>query len=137
MLSVAQISCASILANTCVLDTALNLWSDADSWRPQQLLSAVLERELQLDTLSWSLTKAPELCYIELARAPTADEIARVQAVCNEAIAAGTEVRVKMALAGQDGVQLGEKVPENYADVSGERKPVMRTVEIVGLDDNP
>lgn len=92
---------------------------------------------MQLDTLSWSLTKAPELCYIELARAPTPEEIGRVQAACNAAIVQGTEVRVKMALAGQDGVELGEKVPENYIDHSGDRKPVMRTVEIVGLDDNP
>lgn len=114
------------------------MWLAADAaCVHKQLLSAILERDLQLDTLSWSLTKAPELCYVELPRAPTPEEIEKVQAACNDAIVQGTEVRVKMALAGEDGVQLGEKVPENYVDHSGERKPVMRTVEIVGLNNNP
>ncbi|ORY83563.1 Threonyl/alanyl tRNA synthetase [Leucosporidium creatinivorum] len=101
----------------------------------QHLLSAILERDLQLDTLSWSLTKAPELCYIELPRAPSPEELASLQQKCNEVIARGTEVRVKMELAGEGGVALGEKVPTNYQD--GERPPVMRTVEIVDLDNNP
>nr|CRX79096.1 hypothetical protein ls5930a1_00144 [Leucosporidium scottii] len=101
----------------------------------QHLLSAVLERDFQLDTLSWSLTKAPELCYIELPRAPSPEELASLQQTCNEVIARGTEVKVKMELAGEGGVALGEKVPTNYQD--GERPPVMRTVEIVDLDNNP
>lgn len=101
----------------------------------RQLLSAILERDLQLDTLSWSLTKAPELCYIELPRAPSPEELASLQQRCNEIIASRAEVRVKMELAGEGGVALGEKVPTNYQD--GERPPVMRTVEIVNLDNNP
>lgn len=101
----------------------------------RQLLSAILEQDLQLDTLSWSLTKAPELCYIELPRAPSPEELASIQQRCNEVIASGTEVKVKMELAGQEGVVMGEKVPTNYQD--GERPPVMRTVEIVNLDNNP
>lgn len=110
--------------------------SQADPCPHRQLLSAIIDRDLKLDTLSWSLSKAPEPCYIELARAPTPEEIASLQASCNELIAEGRDVRVKMELAGQDGVELGEKVPTNYSDDSG-RKAVMRTVEIVDLDINP
>lgn len=101
----------------------------------QHLLSAILEHKHDLDTLSWSLTKEPELCYIELPRAPSQEELASVQDSCNAIIAAGTEVRVRMELAGEGGVALGEKVPTNYQD--GDRPPVMRTVEIVGVDKNP
>ena len=49
-------------------------------------------------------------------------------------------MHVRFELATKDsGVQLGEKVPENYkADESGEeRPPVQRTVTIEGIDENP
>ncbi|KAM0791549.1 hypothetical protein ACM66B_005997 [Microbotryomycetes sp. NB124-2] len=105
----------------------------------QHLLSAILERQFGLDTVAWSLTKAPELCYIELEKAPSAEDLARVQDLCNRAIRVGHPLQVKMQLAGQDGVELGEKVPTNYvdADQSKDRKPVMRTVLIKDIDENP
>ena len=98
-------------------------------------MSAILERQYQIDTLSWSLTKEPEMCYIELPRTPSPEELAEVQAKANAVIAAGTEVQIKMELAGEGGVELGEKVPTNYQD--GSRRPVMRTVTITGIDENP
>jgi Ser-tRNA(Ala) deacylase AlaX len=104
-----------------------------------QLLSAVFEQDLKLDTLSWSLQKFPELCYVELPRAPTADEIAYVQKRCNDLIGEARPISVRFELAtAETGVQLGEKVPEDYrADESGERPPVQRTVIIDELDENP
>ncbi|KAK4050987.1 hypothetical protein OIV83_003116 [Microbotryomycetes sp. JL201] len=105
----------------------------------QHLLSAILERQFGLDTVAWSLTKAPELCYIELPKAPSAEDLARVQELCNQAIQAGHRLQVKMQLAGQDGVELGEKVPTDYIDANGstDRRPVMRTVAIGKIDENP
>ncbi|GAA5880544.1 hypothetical protein JCM8547_002277 [Rhodosporidiobolus lusitaniae] len=106
----------------------------------QHLLSAVLEQApYNLDTLSWSLQPFPELCYIELPRAPSASELAEVEEACNKLIAEERSVRVRMELATEEsGVKLGEKVPENYRDEGqGERPPVQRTVIIDGLDENP
>ncbi|KAK4051713.1 hypothetical protein OIO90_004663 [Microbotryomycetes sp. JL221] len=108
----------------------------------QHLLSAILEHEYGLDTVAWSLTKSPELCYIELPKSPTTLQLEQVQQSCNEAIQRDHQIKVKMQLAGgQDGVRLGDKVPTNYVDLTPdqgqERRPVMRTVAIEGIDDNP
>ncbi|GAA6004208.1 hypothetical protein JCM10207_002483 [Rhodosporidiobolus poonsookiae] len=105
----------------------------------QHLLSAIFDT-LDLDTLSWSLTKYPELCYVELPRAPTPSELGSVQKRVNALIAEGRRVRVKMELVTKENdVKLGEKVPTNYsADETGqERPPVNRTVFIDGIDENP
>jgi len=102
----------------------------------QHLLSAVLERDYELDTLSWSLQKFPESCYIELPRVPTPEEIEKVQARCNEVIQEKRRLRVRMELVSEEtGVTLNEKAPEDYRD--GERAPVQRTVIIDGIDENP
>lgn len=102
----------------------------------QHLLSAVLERDYELDTLSWSLQKFPEPCYIELPRVPTPEEIEKVQARCNEVIQEKRRLRVRMELVSEEtGVTLNEKAPEDYRD--GERAPVQRTVIIDGIDENP
>lgn len=98
----------------------------------QHLLSAVLDK-LGLETLSWSLTEWPQPCYLELPRAPTAEEIERVQGECNELIRVGAGVRVRMELGTGE---LGGKVPANYQDVGGDRPPVLRTVTIQGLTEN-
>ncbi|GAA5848505.1 hypothetical protein JCM5353_007455 [Sporobolomyces roseus] len=102
----------------------------------QHLLSAVFERDYELDTLSWSLQKFPEPCYIELPRVPTPEEIEKVQARCNEVIQEKRRLRVRMELVSEEtGVTLNEKAPEDYRD--GERAPVQRTVIIDGIDENP
>ncbi|GAA5838827.1 hypothetical protein JCM11251_006751 [Rhodosporidiobolus azoricus] len=105
----------------------------------QHLLSAVLEQApYSVETLSWSLQSYPELCYIELPRTPTTVELASVERRCNELIAEGRKMRVRMELATEDtGVALTENVPDNYKDERKERPPVQRTVIIDGLDDNP
>ncbi|POY71709.1 hypothetical protein BMF94_5301 [Rhodotorula taiwanensis] len=111
-----------------------------DQHTGQHLLSAVLEHEYKIDTLSWSLQKFPELCYIELPRAPSAEELASVQQRCNELIGEARPIRVKFELATDEtGVQLGEHVPSDYkaGDKEDERPPVQRTVIIDELDENP
>ncbi|GAA6063220.1 hypothetical protein JCM10212_002442 [Sporobolomyces blumeae] len=104
----------------------------------QHLLSAVFERDLNLDTLSWSLQKWPEPCYVELPRQPTAEEIKTVQDKCNRVIQENRTVRVRMELAtAETGVELNEKAPDDYRDAEGSRAPVQRTVIIDELDENP
>lgn len=104
----------------------------------QHLLSAVLERDYGLDTISWSLQDYPEPCYIELPRVPTPEEIQKVQDRCNRVIHERREVKVRMELVSEEtGVELNEKAPGDYKDAEGSRAPVQRTVIIDGLDENP
>ncbi|KAL8279570.1 hypothetical protein RQP46_008132 [Phenoliferia psychrophenolica] len=104
----------------------------------QHLLSGVIDADLKIDTLGWSLTPAPQPCYIELPRAPTADEIASIQRRCNEIIARGTPLTVQMELAESMAAPLpGSKIPANYKGEDGQQG-VIRVVEIAGLGDaNP
>ncbi|KAI5481728.1 threonyl/alanyl tRNA synthetase, class II-like putative editing domain containing protein [Pseudohyphozyma bogoriensis] len=101
----------------------------------QHLLSAIFDT-LKLETQSWSLTEAPAPCYIELERAPTADEIALVQARVNSIISSGSNISVEMSLPGQDGFETPTSVPSDYKGADGSQG-VIRTVEIEGIDRNP
>ncbi|GAA5906613.1 putative alanine--tRNA ligase [Sporobolomyces salmoneus] len=105
----------------------------------QHLLSAILENDFQIDTVSWSLATFPEMSYIELPRVPTREEIERVERRCNELIRERRRVKVRMELVSEeDGVELNEKAPRDYRDdEGGERRPVQRTVIIDGVDENP
>ncbi|GAA6023760.1 hypothetical protein JCM11491_006036 [Sporobolomyces phaffii] len=107
----------------------------------QHVVSAAFEREdkVGLETLSWSLQPFPEPCYVELARVPTLDEIAAVQARCTDLIRDRTPVSVRMQLVSNEtGVALNDKAPKDYRDeAGGERLPVQRTVIIHDLDENP
>lgn len=94
----------------------------------QHLLSAVLEQELHLDTPSWSLQPFSELSYIEIPRAISPAEIARVQTLCNAHIRADLPVHVDVALEGTD-----PRPPKMPSDYQG---GVIRTVTIGGLDSN-
>lgn len=60
----------------------------------QHLISAVFERELSVETKSWWL--GTEVSYIEIDHKVnlTTEQIARVEDICNEAIAAATQVKV-------------------------------------------
>lgn len=92
----------------------------------------MLERELDIPTLSWSLTPAPTPCYIEIPGKITVEQIVEMQVKCNEFITRNAAVKVEMKLVGGD-VALPSSVPSNY--VGG---GVLRTVEIDGLNDrNP
>jgi Ser-tRNA(Ala) deacylase AlaX len=103
----------------------------------QHLLSAIIDRDLQVDTLSWSLSPFPQPCYIELGRAPTPEEITKIQDECNELIRESRAVSVEVQLAGEEGgVATPGSVPSNYQAEDG-RKGVVRTVEIEKLDRNP
>ena len=97
----------------------------------------MIDADLKIDTLGWSLTPAPQPCYIELPRAPTAGEIALIQRRCNDIIAIATPLTVQMSLAESIAAMPGSKIPENYKGEDGQQG-VVRVVEITGLGDaNP
>lgn len=100
----------------------------------QHLLSAVLETNYKLDTLSWSLTAYPTPSYVEIPRAMTAEEIASVQEECNRYVFEGRRVYVEVAELDAEGRQyhtLSKGIPEDYTG------GVKRTVIIDGIDRNP
>jgi alanyl-tRNA synthetase/misacylated tRNA(Ala) deacylase len=93
----------------------------------QHLLTAIVERELQLPTESWSLTHPS--CFIQLPAAAIAEaDVRRVEAICNEYISSGTAVERRVFAS-------REEVPESRsraipADVRG---PI-RIIDIAGVD---
>lgn len=100
----------------------------------QKLVSAILEHEFGLDTVAWALTPHPEPSYIELPRAPTLEELQRVQDRCNEEIAANRNITVEVAPLAKE--QRPESMPADYQS-SGSTNGVVRVVDIHGLDRNP
>jgi misacylated tRNA(Ala) deacylase len=111
----------------------------------QHLLSAVLETELQLPTLSWSLTTAPAPCYVELPRALTLEEIAAIQSKANALARAGRAVHVEVSEFERETYEdvpvvevgngksraAGKSVPQDYTG------GVKRVIVIDGVDSNP
>ena len=100
----------------------------------QHLLSAVLEHQLKVDTVAWSLTAYPTPCYVELSRGLSAEEIAYVQEETNRLVFEGRSVHIEV-----EELQAGVKVksgpsvgiPDDYTG------GVKRTVIIDGVDRNP
>ncbi|THH31324.1 hypothetical protein EUX98_g2893 [Antrodiella citrinella] len=62
----------------------------------QHLLSAVIESQLKLPTLSWSLTAYPTPSYVEVPRAMTVEEISSVQEECNRYVFEGRQIHVEV-----------------------------------------
>ncbi|SCV73990.1 BQ2448_6420 [Microbotryum intermedium] len=118
----------------------------------QHLLSAVIDTQLQLDTLSWSLQPFPEMNYIELPRALTPQDIDTIQSTCNTYIRSAVPIHVDFkipsslenntaaaaAASTTTTGELGGSVPSNYVDTTGQaRPPILRTVSIGAIDSNP
>lgn len=111
----------------------------------QHLLSAVLETDLSLATLSWALTAYPTPSYVELPRSLTAAEITRVQAITHAYAYEGRNVHVEVESLVRDGPNtnhpqveihesgrtIGKALPEDYTG------GVKRVVVIDGVDRNP
>jgi len=111
----------------------------------QHLLSAVLENEFQLPTLSWSLTAAPTPCYVELPRALTPEEVVAVQDRVNALARVGKSVHIEVSEFDRETYEdvevvevgngksraAGKGVPQDYTG------GVKRVVVIDGVDRNP
>ncbi|KAH7887799.1 alanyl-tRNA synthetase domain-containing protein [Phlebopus sp. FC_14] len=107
----------------------------------QHLLSAVLERRLNIPTLSWSVTETPAPCYVELARSMTVEEIQAIQTEANRYVFEGRSVYVEVQEM-ESASQSGEPVSDTTrgfnkaipADYTG---GIMRVVIIDKIDRNP
>lgn len=111
----------------------------------QHLLSAILERKYQLETVSWSMgglitEKKSKLepndyfNYIEINRKLTEDQITEISDEINQFITESPqEITVVEKISdGTDGVDTS-KIPEDY-DLS---KGILRTIQIGDIDSNP
>ncbi|KIJ56850.1 hypothetical protein M422DRAFT_198087 [Sphaerobolus stellatus SS14] len=103
----------------------------------QHLISALLETKLNLPTPSWYLAPSPNPSYIEVPRAPTAEELKEIERLTNEYCSKGTRVHVEV-----------EELNENMRDNSDDRNVskglpsdytggVNRTIVIENVDRNP
>ncbi|KAL0950042.1 hypothetical protein HGRIS_010050 [Hohenbuehelia grisea] len=107
----------------------------------QHLLSALLETQLDLPTLSWSLTAHPAPCYVEIPRGMTGEEIASIQECANRFVFEGRKVHVEVteldktveqpAPTLESGRAVGKALPDDYTG------GVKRIVVIDGVDRNP
>ncbi|KAL6309739.1 alanyl-tRNA synthetase domain-containing protein [Sparassis latifolia] len=107
----------------------------------QHLLSALLERRLNLPTLSWSLTAFPTPSYVEIPRSMSAEEIASIQDEANRLAFEGRSVHIEVEELNpekvpevaklQSGRSVGKALPADYTG------GVKRTVIIDGVDRNP
>lgn len=107
----------------------------------QHLLSALLESELGLHTLSWALTTYPTPSYVELTRPLTSEEIEHVQARAHRLAYEGRKVHIEVepldtenhpgVVTLEGGRSVGKALPSDYTG------GVKRTVIIEGVDKNP
>ncbi|TFY72997.1 hypothetical protein EVG20_g42 [Dentipellis fragilis] len=108
----------------------------------QHLLSALLESELSLPTLGWSLSAWPSAAYVDLPRPLTVAETAQVQNKANEVAFEGRSVHIEVQELkdGEQGIdsgeassarELGRGLPKDYTG------GVHRVVVIDGIDRNP
>jgi hypothetical protein len=108
---------------------------------PKHLLSALLETELDIPTLSWSLTAYPSPCYVEVSRGLTPSEIDLIQTKANRLVVEGRKVHIEVEELDrasdvatrvlESGRSVGKGLPEDYTG------GVKRTVIIDGVDRNP
>lgn len=108
----------------------------------QHLLSAILEQQYSLDTLSWSMAQ-PEsaeasgqepsalLNFVELPKRLTPEQVSEVNAVANEYITLDPQ-EISVVESQPDKLGDESKIPEDY-DFS---KGVVRTIHIGSLDAN-
>ncbi|KAF8487568.1 Threonyl/alanyl tRNA synthetase [Gautieria morchelliformis] len=102
----------------------------------QHLISALLETRLNLPTPSWYLTQSPNPAYIEVPRAPTAEELQAIEDAANAYCMQGTRLHVEVEdltshVRGNGDRNAMKGLPLDYTG------GVNRTVVIEGLDRNP
>jgi len=94
----------------------------------QHLISAIFEREKYgACTTSWNMGE--EISFIELSRPVSADEVAEVEQICNEAIRNWTAVSVEIIAASDQTLRGAKELPDDFAG------PI-RVVNIEGVDRN-
>ncbi|KAF2109215.1 Threonyl/alanyl tRNA synthetase [Lophiotrema nucula] len=102
-------------------------WDHMQQHTGQHLLSAVMDRVENLETLGWGMGAEGEMNYVELPRKLSDEEIQEIQTRCNEVIRDNIPITVETP---QD--TKAESLPEDY----DKEKGVVRFIKIGDLDYN-
>jgi misacylated tRNA(Ala) deacylase len=94
----------------------------------QHLLSAIMDRYDNLETLGWGMGAENDVNYVDLPRKPSEEEIQTIQEKCNEAIRHNHGITVETP----DNANL-DSLPEDY----DKEKGVVRIIKIGDIDKNP
>jgi misacylated tRNA(Ala) deacylase len=94
----------------------------------QHLLSAIMDRYENLETLGWGMGAGNDMNYVDLPRKPSEDEMQSIQEKCNDAIQKNIEITVETSNDAK-----ADKLPGDY----DKEKGVIRVIKIGDVDSNP
>lgn len=94
----------------------------------QHLLSAIMDRYENLETLGWGMGADNDVNYVDLPRKPSDREMQTIQEKCNEAIRKNHPITVETP---EDAKS--DSLPEDY----DKEKGVVRVINIKDIDRNP
>ncbi|KAI0118706.1 threonyl and alanyl tRNA synthetase second additional domain-containing protein [Nemania sp. FL0031] len=103
-------------------------WDHMQQHTGQHLLSAIMQRHDDLNTIGWGMGQGDSMSYIDLPRKPSAVQMESVQLKCNRAIRDNIAITVTTPANVQ-----ANKLPEDYDKDKG----LVRVINIGDLDQNP
>jgi misacylated tRNA(Ala) deacylase len=102
-------------------------WDHMQQHTGQHLLSAIMDRYDNLETLGWGMGAENDVNYVDLPRKPSEEEMQTIQEKCNEAIRNNHTVTVQTP----DHAKV-DSLPEDY----DKEKGVVRVIKIGDIDEN-
>ncbi|KAM0328546.1 hypothetical protein ACHAQA_004953 [Verticillium albo-atrum] len=102
-------------------------WDHMQQHTGQHLLSAVMDKREDLETLGWGMGKEGEANYVDLPRKPSGEELQAIQDRCNEVIHDSLPITVDVPQNAKD-----DTLPDDYDKSKG----VVRVIHIGDVDSN-
>ena len=102
-------------------------WDHMQQHTGQHLLSAIMDKYDNLNTLGWGMGGGSDMSYVDLPRKPSDQEMQTIQEQCNDAIKQNIQITVDTP----DGDNT-DKLPADY----DKEKGLVRIVKIGDLDRN-
>ena len=102
-------------------------WDHMQQHTGQHLLSAIMDRFDNLETLGWGMGAENDMNYVDLPRKPSEKEMQSIQEKCNDAIRQNMDITVQYP----DGGKF-DTLPDDY----DKEKGVVRVIKMGDLDAN-
>jgi misacylated tRNA(Ala) deacylase len=103
-------------------------WDLMQQHTGQHLLSAIMNKYDNLNTVGWGMGSGDDMNYVDLPRKPTAQEMDEIQARCNEVIAQSLPITIDV----QGDQAKKDRLPGDYDQDKG----VIRAIRIGDIDTN-
>ncbi|KAE9364439.1 ThrRS/AlaRS common domain-containing protein [Stipitochalara longipes BDJ] len=103
-------------------------WDHMQQHTGQHLLSAIMDKYDNLESVGWGMGAEGDINYIDLPRKPTDEEMRTIQEKCNEAIRNNLKISVETP----DDAK-SDSLPDDY----DKEKGVVRIIKIGDIDANP